>query len=408
MMLSGSIPIREMGVTGIVLISFLAYLYIERLRLGRHVENIPLRICVTGTRGKSGVTRLIASILRDSGYRVLAKTTGSRAVVIGLDGREEEISRSGIPSPLESKKLLKKAAGLKAQAVVMEMMGIRPESLHVESTGLIRPHILVITNVRLDHLADMGATREAIAACFASSIPEKGTVFVPQTEFFPVFQTVAEKRYAGVKQVDNRDLLAGEVGDWIDHLSLEFEDNIGLALALSRHLGIDRDKALKAVTQTAPDFGALKVWVTDAAFPHHPWFFVSAFAANDPESTRNVISKLQAKMLLKGRRLIGLLNFRSDRADRTLQWLKALQKNEFPEFERIVLLGDHTRAVMRRLNSVQRIKFQAWPKLSPETIMKRLLEMENGEAVLIGLGNMGGAGKAIVDYWEQTGRRHDL
>ena len=38
------------------------------------------RVAVTGTRGKSGVTRLIASGLRASGAKVVAKTTGSRPV----------------------------------------------------------------------------------------------------------------------------------------------------------------------------------------------------------------------------------------------------------------------------------------------------------------------------------------
>ena len=54
-----------------------AYLVLERIRLDRYRSAIPLTIAVTGTRGKTSVTRMLASVLRESGRRVLAKTTGS-------------------------------------------------------------------------------------------------------------------------------------------------------------------------------------------------------------------------------------------------------------------------------------------------------------------------------------------
>ncbi|MBN1224453.1 MAG: poly-gamma-glutamate synthase PgsB [Candidatus Aminicenantes bacterium] len=399
---------REIAVTGGVFLFFLLYLYAERFWLSRHIENIPLRICVTGTRGKSSVTRLIASILRESGYRVLAKTTGSKAVVIDPDGCEEEIARSGVPSPLENKKLIKRAFDRTAQAVVLEMMSIRPESLQVESVRMLRPHILVITNVRLDHVADMGSTRDAIAAAFASAIPDRGTMVVLDEEFFPVFQSIAERRNARVTKVEKENFLQSKDDNSVRRFSLEFKDNIRLALAVSRHLGIDEASALRAAAQTVPDFGSLKIWVLGEDLPYRTWYFVSAFAANDPESTKAVISKLENRAILRGRRIIGLLNFRGDRGDRTLQWLEALQKNEFPEYHRLILLGDHTHAMKRRLSGVLAVKTEVWPELTAANLMKRISEEEKGDVVLVGMGNMGGAGKALVDYWDQTGKRHDL
>jgi hypothetical protein len=55
-------------------VTALALLIVERLRLDRSRENIPLVIAVTGTRGKSTVTRMLASVLRCNGQHVLAKT----------------------------------------------------------------------------------------------------------------------------------------------------------------------------------------------------------------------------------------------------------------------------------------------------------------------------------------------
>ncbi|MBC6948955.1 poly-gamma-glutamate synthase PgsB, partial [candidate division KSB1 bacterium] len=57
-------------------IVFLLYLIYERISLNRHRNAIPLRISMTGTRGKSSVVRMLASVLREDGKKVIAKTTG--------------------------------------------------------------------------------------------------------------------------------------------------------------------------------------------------------------------------------------------------------------------------------------------------------------------------------------------
>ncbi len=45
----------------------------------RRRRKIPIRIHVNGTRGgKSTTTRLIAGILRQAGYKTIAKTTGGQ------------------------------------------------------------------------------------------------------------------------------------------------------------------------------------------------------------------------------------------------------------------------------------------------------------------------------------------
>ena len=47
-----------------------------------YLNKIPNRIHVNGARGKSSVARLIASGIRESGSKVLAKTTGSSPRII--------------------------------------------------------------------------------------------------------------------------------------------------------------------------------------------------------------------------------------------------------------------------------------------------------------------------------------
>ena len=50
------------------------------------LSEIPIRVHVNGTRGKSSVTRLIAAGLRAGGKRTFAKTTGTAPRVIDSEG----------------------------------------------------------------------------------------------------------------------------------------------------------------------------------------------------------------------------------------------------------------------------------------------------------------------------------
>lgn len=353
------------------------------------------------------MTRLIASILREAGFKVLAKTTGSKPIIIFPDGREEEIKRRDISSILEQKKLLKLGAELKINALVSELMSIQPESGYVESVQILRPHFLVITNVRLDHLAQMGFSKEAIARCFASSIPEISTVFIPQEEFFPVFQKTAEKLESKVIQVPG-DIFEDNLQPKKKSPFFKLKENVHLALAVAEFLGINREVALQGREKVQPDFGSLKVWAAELGLPSRHFNFVSGFAANDPESTRLVLSKLWKNKNFEGKKLIGLLNFRKDRGDRTLQWLKALKENAFPEFSRFYLAGVHAHAFKRKLKFSDKISVTVLKKRTPEKIIEQVLKEEKEEAVLVGMGNMGGIGKRLVYYWEKIGRPYDL
>jgi poly-gamma-glutamate synthase PgsB/CapB len=399
--------IRELLIAGGVLVFLLVYLLIERVRLQGKVKIVPLRICVTGTRGKSSVTRLIAAALRRSGMSVLARTTGAKPVLIFPDGSEEEIPRRGRPTILEGKKILQTGAKLRVDACVVELMGIHPEAVHVESQEIFKPHILVITNVRLDHMAQMGRTKDSVASCFASAIPEDCTIFIPQEHVYPVFQRTAELKNANIVRVSEnafQECMNGENGG----LSSEFEENIRLSLAVAEFLGHDPHAASRAMTGAFPDFGSLKVWTALKELPLQDWYFVSGFAANEPESTQSVLSKLRDKHLLEDRTVIGLLNLRGDRGDRTLQWFDALKSGQFPEIRKLICVGDHAWAMRRKLKKHVETELYAWPKFSPEEILARLSAIETEKAVVIGMGNMGGAGRRLVDYWERTGTRHDL
>jgi poly-gamma-glutamate synthase PgsB/CapB len=398
---------RYLFLSAAIILCAALYLLTERLRLVRKLRKIPLRICVTGTRGKSSVTRLIAACLREAGHSVLAKTTGSLPALLLSDGREQIIERQGNPTILEGKKVIKRASDLKVEALVTELMSIRAECLRAESLQMFSPHILVMTNVRLDHLEQMGKTKEDIARCLAQSIPKNAVIFIPEGESFPIFQSAAKKRNSRLilipKHTEKDPLLLNGYFP-----GFEFEDNIRLTYAVTDFLEIDRDKASKGMVKVLPDFGSLKAWSAELGPEQKQWYFVSCFAANDPESTRDALSRIKKSSLLDNRKVIGLLNLRDDRGARTLQWLKSLKNNDFPEFNKLILSGMHAPVLKRRLKSSCNRGIEVLQEKDPEKILARLTQNEKQDTVLVGLGNMGGLGKSMVNHWEKRGKLYDF
>ena len=383
-------------VPAVLLLLVCAALAFERTRLGRWRRTIPLRVAVTGTRGKSTVTRLVAAALRESGLRVVAKTTGSKPVLILPDGSERAIRRSGLPSILEQKRVLGRAAALGANALVAEMMGVRAETLGAESRRILQPRILGITNVRLDHLDDMGRTRAAIAAALSAAVPADAVVLVPSSDDDPAFGAASAARRSTLKCVP-------ETGPKDIPLGLGFPENVRLALAMAAEAGVDRETALRGMASAVPDFGSLKIWRMGAAGAG--FFCLSLFAANEPESTWTALAAGLALLPARPASLIGLLNLRADRGDRTRQWLDALAAGFFREFARLVFIGDHARALGRR---------KRWTRMSspavgavasrrPEVIMAALRPHLTAGAAVVGLGNMGGPGEELVELWSRIG-----
>ena len=391
---------RELFVIGACVSVFLVYLVIECVLLGRRRSQIPLRICVTGTRGKSSVVRLITACLTDSRMLVLAKTTGSKPCLILPDGKEIEIRRRGLPTILEGKRVLKEAARTGAHAIVLEMMSIRPESLFTEAIQMMKPHILVITNVREDHVDEIGKSKQEIAGCFASAIPENAAVFVPEEEYYSVFQRKADKTGAKLYHVPP--------GVSQNIPAYQFEQNFRLALAVVGFLGKDKDKAFLAADQAAPDFGGLKVWKAKEESLVAGWYFVSAFAANDPETTNYVLARLREGGLFEGRKSIGLLNLRKDRGDRTMQWFDALQEKDAFAFDRLVFAGEHALPLKAKLRGRIKPEMTVFKGKNPEEMIAQMAALEKEKTVVFGMGNMGGIGRSLVDYWEMVGNRHDV
>lgn len=390
------------------LLALLAYLLWEKISLDMCRRRAPLRIAVTGTRGKSTVVRLIAAGLRSSGRKVVARTTGSRPAVILPDGSEREIVRQGQPSLLEGKALLHLARKLRADAVVVELMSINPEYLAAEAGRLFKPAILALTNVRLDHMDIMGRTKEDIAQCLSAAILPRSTVFVPEGECQPAFENKALNVRARLAKI--RPLYDDQGGSRpkAGRLS-DFPENTDLALAVVQACGVRRAAARRAMAQARPDLGVVRAWKVKVGRTSPVWTCVSAFAANEPESTTAILAKLEKAGYLKATPRLALLNLREDRPDRTRQWLAALRQDYFKDFDRVILSGA-TRALARRLSRARPGNspvLSIIPDRDAEKAMERLLGEEKRGGLLVGVGNFGGLGRSLVEFWERKGEAFD-
>jgi len=405
----------------VAVLLFLVYLLVERFLLDRRLESIPLRIAVTGTRGKSSVVRLLASILQADGRTVLAKTTGAEARYLLPDGAEANVPRRGVASIIEQKRLIKKAANLGADCVVAEIMSIHPENHRIESNRLLRPQIVVLTNVRLDHTDAMGETEEEIALVLALGITPGATFLVPEKENRPAF-AAATGEMGGELITVTGGTTFGQVGgsagqpalksrpDSAEQLSsqprlgpADFPENLELVWAVGRHLGISDEVIATGIRSAAADAGAVRVWEYRSELTAKSCFLVNGFAANDPQSTLQVVDRVRTNLPSCPERLTGLLTLRPDRGDRTWQWIDALQGGELECFNPLYVTGAHAHAMKRKLPGLRILNGD-----KPEQMMATILADLPDGGVVFGCGNYVGTGQVLVDHWERTGRRHGL
>jgi len=352
-----------------------------------------VRISVTGTRGKSSIVRMLSSILRQNGNKVIGKITGSEARLILQNGMELDIKRRGNPSIIEQIKLIKMAAKSDADCIVCEIMSIHPENHIIESQRILKPNIVIISNVRCDHIDAMGSTKDEVAEVFCLDIPDHATVFIPQEEERGLFsECISAKRgeliYADENSSSSLFCVAPELQRNF------FPEALDLVYAVCRNLNINDKTMIDGLLKVKNDCGLLRIWKYKIKNKIH--YLADAFGANDPESTFNCIAKLKSILPSASGKFIGLLNLRSDRGDRTLQWIKILQDQKMEPFEKLFVIDGHARVVKRKLKTISLVKYK-----QPEKIMECVTAGLEDQSVIFGFGNTKGAGNHLVNYWDR-------
>ncbi len=173
---------------------------VERLLVRRWRARIPLLVHVHGTRGKSSTVRDCARLLREQGLNVLAKTTGDAPEYVLPDGSVKAIRRIGPPRIQEHVAILRKAARLRVDAVVVEGMALSAETVW-QSERILRATHAVITNTRPDHAECMGSGRSGVAATLGLMIPENGELFTAAEEGVEQLAEISRRKNCSIRIV---------------------------------------------------------------------------------------------------------------------------------------------------------------------------------------------------------------
>jgi len=379
----------------IILVIFIALYRFEKINHVKRLRSIPIRIWVNGTRGKSSVTRLIAAGLRAGGKQVFAKTTGTSPRLIMVNGDESNVSRLGMANISEQVRIVKKVQNFGPDAIVLECMALRPDLQRTESLQIVEPNIVVITNVRPDHLDVMGPTIKDIARSFIRAVPDHCMVITSESRIFNEFRNVINKKDIQIstvldKEISNTDQ---EKFSYIEH-----KQNIALALAVCQHYGVERKTALFGMQTMKPDPGALKKHILQ--FGPNKVVMINAMAANDPESTLLIWSATEKKYT----QINLLINCRDDRIERSFQIADLIQKHM--EADHIILTGKGTGVLKKQLQKKIKGKSEKIIDLgnkNPEQVVSEVAGIVADNSLLFALGNTVGFGLMMLDEFIKHG-----
>ena len=355
----------------------------------RSLAAIPLRIHVNGTRGKSSVTRLVAAGLREAGIRTFAKTTGTAPRVIDSEGKDRIIHRLRLPSIGEQVRLLSYFAGEKPDAVVMECMAVQPQYQWIAEHQMVQSQIGVITNVRPDHLEEMGPTEDDVAYSLCNTIPVGGTLITGEDQKPLILEEIAKKNESEFIQSNEAEVTQEELDKFT---YMEHPANVAVALDVCKKVGVDRELALEGMHKVQPDLGALIAWNLDKNEKRIQ--FVNGMAANDPVSTLQIWKFVIDRYPAEGGTCI-FFNSRDDRPVRTRQMIELTLDGIKPDH--FIVRGDKVNATLQRLHhhspGTQIIILGLNDKL--ENVVDRIMDLPH-DTLVYAIGNQVGSGQDIL------------
>ncbi|PJZ26333.1 poly-gamma-glutamate synthase PgsB [Leptospira hartskeerlii] len=358
-------------------------------------NKIPVRIHVNGTRGKSSVTRLIASGLKEGGFQVLAKTTGTVPRLILPDGSERNIIRYGAPNILEQKFAIQEAVKQGANVIVLECMALVPFNQKVSEEKLIKATHSVITNVREDHLEIMGPEKKDVALALSGFIPKSKMLFTSEVEFFSFFEEICKRKNTEIVSVSPKKY--SQLNYMQGFAYYEHPENVLIALEVCESLGVKAEIAIQGMWSHSPDLGA--TFFAEYTFGENKIAFANGFAANDPRSAAS-IWKNSVQRFLEYTYKVALVNCRKDRPERSEQMAKEIlswNKN-IPDL--ILITGEGNEIFKKTCLKLGlgNSKLEDLKYLDAKEIMEFFRKSLPSHSMVVGLGNIGGLGLELLEH----------
>ena len=311
------IEITCLCVTGYIINSFLK----EQKGVDESIKNILIRIHVNGIRGKTSVTRMIGSVLRNR-YKTFTKTTGSEPKIIYPNGSEELIKREGLVNIKEQIEIIKKAHDCGVECIVFECMAVEPLLQRTLEERVMKSTIGVITNIRYDHEDVMGESLGEIAKSLCNTIPYNSILIVPKDiSCLDVLIKVSTERNTKIRYADISNV---PIGYSQRFEFMNFDENVAIVLEVADILGIPKNVALIDMLETKHDIG--RGYLITKIVDDKKISFLNSFANNDVQSLIKMLSFVKFKLNDKK---IGILSHRKDRIKRTVGMIPFIISYEF-------------------------------------------------------------------------------
>ena len=376
------ISIISIGSLVVIIFILIVLLIIEIKSHLKSLSKIPIRIHVNGARGKSSVVRLIAAGLRSGGLKTFAKTTGTIPRIINEKGEDVELHRLRSASIGEQIKLIRYFGKQEPEALVIECMAVNPQYQWISEHRIVKSTLSVITNVRKDHVDEMGVSNNEIAYSLSNTIPFNSKVITSEQKISYPLEDIARKRNSSLIIANNNDI----DNEYLKKFpSLEHPENISLALKVCQEYGISKKVVLDGMLKTNPDPGALFIWNLKQSNQ-----FISAFAANDPESTFKVWQLIKSR--IDNKKICFFLNTRDDRRYRTIQLVNLVLNRINPDL--FIIRGSNIDNLISKYNSKSSINLLPM-KTTPSELVDNMMKFEN--YAFIGIGNIVGWGDEFVN-----------
>jgi len=326
----------------------------------------------------------------------MAKTTGTKPRIIINNETENPVVRLGRANIHEQISMIKKAVRGKMDTVVFENMSVRPDLQYIEENRIVQPNLVVITNVRADHLDVMGPTLNDIVRSFINAVPKNCPVVTAEKELYDEIKTRAAQRSILVEQSHEEDVDEKEMNNFT---YLEHRENVALALAVCRRMGVEEQTARKGIFNSRPDPGALRKY--NLVIGGKEAVLYNALAANDPDSTYLIYERLGKPR----KNLYVLVNCRDDRIDRSLQMAELLRE-KIPADDYFIC-GRNTVPLIRHAigRGVEKDKLINLEGASHDRIFRTMGERIRDRAVIFAIGNIVGYGEELINYIVKKGTR---
>lgn len=368
---------------------YILYLVYEDRENKKNRDSFVHVIHINGTRGKSSTSRLIEAALRGGEYRIFCKTTGSSPRTIDVAGKERIIHRRGRPNIKEQIGILKEAARQKADIVIIECMAVRPELQYIAQNRILNADISVVTNVRRDHLEEMGPTLKDVAIALGNVMPRNGHFITADKRFIEYYSELGQRFNTEVHLAE----------DLEEDYGIDFKENVSIALEICKILGVDRDIAIKRMRKYNRDPGVLKAYRLELK-ENREILFVNGFAINDPDSILMIYEYLQKKGLFKEKKLILLVNNRGDRGYRVKQHMEVISKIA-PDM--LWITGGYKRFMRRYM---LRLGIPEDDILIVDDYRLHEINGVEENSIIFAIGNLVGHGEKIIEYIEGIGEEY--